>query len=132
MHNTMHMAFNKESMPRKSIPEEANFDYEKWKTDMAEMQSKEKFQKELARFESKKRKNEQLERQRKNGYSKSLPRPEEQDQPVKRKIRDVPLIGDIKKDKLKNSLAMTNEDKAILVARERDMSRNRGICMSEI
>jgi len=41
----------------------------------------------------------------------------------------VPLIGDIKKDKLKNSLAMTNEDKAILVARERDMSRNRGICM---
>ena len=77
MHNTMHMAFNKESMPRKSIPEEANFDYEKWKTDMAEMQSKEKFQKELAMFESKKRKNEQLERQRKNGYSKSLPRPEE-------------------------------------------------------
>ena len=41
----------------------------------------------------------------------------------------MPLIGDIKKDKLKNSLAMTNEEKEKLVAREKDMSRNRGICM---
>ena len=41
----------------------------------------------------------------------------------------MPKIGDIKKDKLKNSLGMTNEEKEKLVARERDMSRNRGICM---
>lgn len=41
----------------------------------------------------------------------------------------MPKIGDIKKDKLKNSLAMTHEEKEKLVARENDMSRNRGVCM---
>ena len=30
MVNTMHMAFNKESMPRKTPPEETPFDYHKW------------------------------------------------------------------------------------------------------
>lgn len=39
------------------------------------------------------------------------------------------MIGDIKKDKLKNSLGMTEREKTNLVARERDMSRNRGMCM---
>ena len=46
-----------------------------------------------------------------------------------RKRKEVPLIGDIKKDKLKNSLGMTNEEKEKLVAREKDQSRNRGVCM---
>jgi len=44
----------------------------------------------------------------------------------------VALIGDIKKDKLKNSLGMSNEEKEKLVTRDKDNSRNRGICMSEI
>lgn len=39
------------------------------------------------------------------------------------------LIGDIKKDKLKNSLGMSNEEKEKLVTRDKDNSRNRGICM---
>ena len=39
------------------------------------------------------------------------------------------LIGDIKKDKLKNSIGMSNEEKEKLVARDKDQSRNRGICM---
>ena len=43
--------------------------------------------------------------------------------------KDVPKIGDIKKDKLKNSMGMTNEEKDKLVAREKEMSRNRGVCM---
>ena len=41
----------------------------------------------------------------------------------------MPKIGDIKKDKLKNSLAMTNEEKEKAVAREVEISRNRGTCM---
>lgn len=53
MHNTMYMAFNKESKPRPPPPEEADFDFNTWKKDMAEMESKEKFRKELARFERK-------------------------------------------------------------------------------
>lgn len=45
MHNTMYMAFNKESMPRKPAPEEVPFDYNKWKDDIAEVTHKKKFQK---------------------------------------------------------------------------------------
>ncbi len=44
MHNTMYMAFNKESMPRKPTPEEVPFDYTQWKQDMAEVGLKKKFQ----------------------------------------------------------------------------------------
>ena len=69
----------------------------------------------------------------KQGLSKTVTRREDKDiaqNSLKRKV--VPLIGDIKKDKLKNSLAMTNEEKEKLVAREKDTSRNRGICMVSI
>jgi len=66
-----------------------------------------------------------------NGLSKSVPKPEEVQQQAekRRRTKAVPLIGDNKKDKLKNSLGMSNEEKSSLVARERDMSRNRGMCM---
>ena len=37
MHNTMYMAFNKESMPRKPPQEEAPFDFRKWKQDIADI-----------------------------------------------------------------------------------------------
>ena len=53
MHNTMYMAFNKESKPRPHPIEETEFDFNTWKKDMAEMQHKNKFQKELERFEGK-------------------------------------------------------------------------------
>ena len=70
------------------------------------------------------------ERLAKFGFSKSLTKrgktPEDEGQPRR---KDVPKIGDIKKDKLKNSLAMTNEEKEKLVQREKEMSRNRGVCM---
>lgn len=39
-HNKMYMAFNKESMPRKPVPEEQPFDYDKWRNDMAEIANK--------------------------------------------------------------------------------------------
>ena len=50
----------------------------------------------------------------------------------KKREAEKPLIGDAKKDKLKNSLGMTNEEKERMVNREKDMSRNRGVCMSEL
>ena len=50
MHNTMYMAFNKESMPRKTTQEETHFDFAKWKEDMAEIQNKKTFQKEIVKF----------------------------------------------------------------------------------
>jgi len=37
MHNTFHMAFNKESMPRKPPTEEVPFCASKWKDDIAEI-----------------------------------------------------------------------------------------------
>ena len=130
MHNTMYMAFNKDSKPRPPPVEEGEFDFHTWKRDMAEMQNKEKFQKELARFEAKKKRVEQQDKMLKQGLSKSVTRKDDQDKGEgKPKRKEVPLIGDIKKDKLKNSLGMTNEEKEKLVAREKDMSRNRGICM---
>ena len=133
MHNTMYKVFNKESKPRPPPPEEVDFDFHTWKRDMAEMQNKEKFKNELARFEEKKKRADLLVKMQKQGLSKTVTRREDQDvaqNSLKRKV--VPLIGDIKKDKLKNSLAMTNEEKEKLVAREKDMSRNRGICMVSI
>ena len=63
------------------------------------------------------------------GLSKALVNKDAQEKPESKRRIEVPLIGDIKKDKLKNSLAMTNEEKEKLVAREKDMSRNRGVCM---
>ena len=94
------------------------------------MQNKEKFKKALIRFDQKQKRGEMQERLAKFGFSKSLTKrgktPEEEGQPRR---KDVPKIGDIKKDKLKNSLAMTNEEKEKLVQREKEMSRNRGVCM---
>ena len=43
--------------------------------------------------------------------------------------KTIPIIGDAKKDKLKNSLLMSNEEKEKLVNRERVSGRNRGVCM---
>ena len=69
------------------------------------------------------------ERLAKFGFSKSLnKRGKTPDDDAPRR-KDVPKIGDIKKDKLKNSMGMTNEEKDKLVAREKEMSRNRGVCM---
>ena len=66
----------------------------------------------------------------KQGLSKSqAPKDDDDGQMKKRRTQPVALIGDAKKDKLKNSLGMSNEEKEKLVAREKDMSRNRGICM---
>ena len=65
----------------------------------------------------------------KQGLSKSrVPKDDDEGQ-VRKKRVEVPLIGDAKKDKLKNSIGMNNEEKEKLVAREKDMSRNRGVCM---
>ena len=73
---------------------------------------------------------EQKERLVKLGMSKSVPKDHHQDAPLPIKKRvEVPKLGDIKKDKMKNSLAMTNEEKEKLQRREREMSRNRGVCM---
>ena len=74
---------------------------------------------------------EQQEKMLKQGLSKTVPKHDEmqEKQAEMRKRKEVPLIGDIKKDKLKNSLGMTNEEKEKLVAREKDQSRNRGVCM---
>lgn len=47
----------------------------------------------------------------------------------KKKLNKITLIGDVKKDKLKHSLGMSNEEKERLVKREKDMNRNKGICM---
>ena len=131
MQNTMYKVFNKESKPLPPPPEEVEFDFQTWKQDMAEMQNKEKLQKELSRFEEKKKRMEQQEKMQKQGLSKSTKRKEDHDEEINRnrKRKEVPKIGDIKKDKLKNSLAMTNDEKEKLVAREKDMSRNRGVCM---
>ena len=66
----------------------------------------------------------------KQGLSISqVPKDDDDGMQKKRKPQPVALIGDAKKDKLKNSLGMSNEEKEKLVAREKDMSRNRGICM---
>ena len=66
----------------------------------------------------------------KQGLSISqVPKDDDDGTQKKRKPQPVALIGDAKKDKLKNSLGMSNEEKEKLVAREKDMSRNRGICM---
>ena len=51
MVNTMHMAFNKESLPRKTPDEEQAFDYNKWKADIVEIEEKDAFKKELAKHE---------------------------------------------------------------------------------
>ena len=73
------------------------------------------------------------ERLAKFGFSKSVTKrgktPDDESAPRR---KDVPKIGDIKKDKLKNSMGMTNEEKDKLVAREKEMSRNRGVCMVSI
>lgn len=52
MHNTMYMAFNKESHPRKvAVPDEP-FNYERWKHNMSEIENKAKFEEALGKFES--------------------------------------------------------------------------------
>ena len=56
MHNTMYIAFNKESEPKKAPPEEQSFDYQIWKNDMNEIVNKRKFHKQLSRFEKKNKK----------------------------------------------------------------------------
>ena len=63
------------------------------------------------------------------GLSRSVPKEPESIRPEERRKKQIPKIGDIKKDKLKNSLAMTNDEKDKAVAREKEISRNRGICM---
>ena len=128
MQNTMYKVFNKESQPRKPAQEEVPFDYHKWKKDVSEMQNKEKFKKALIRFDQKQKRGEMQERLAKFGFSKSLNKRKTPDDDAPRR-KDVPKIGDIKKDKLKNSMGMTNEEKDKLVAREKEMSRNRGVCM---
>lgn len=52
MHNTMYMAFNKESKPRQQVIEEESFDYQKWKQDISEIQNQRKFKNQLSRFEA--------------------------------------------------------------------------------
>mmetsp|Transcript_37184 Transcript_37184/g.45397 ORF Transcript_37184/g.45397 Transcript_37184/m.45397 type:complete len:183 (+) Transcript_37184:322-870(+) len=69
----------------------------------------------------------------KQGLSKSqAPKEGNEESTARKKPANVVLIGDAKKDKLKNSLGMSNEERDKLVAREKEMSRNRGACMSEI
>ena len=133
MHNTMHMAFNKGSAPRKPPTEEQPFDFQKWKQDIAEMDAKKKFHKALERFETKQTRQTQKEKLLKLGFSAAPPKEGEEPAP-KRADRNiaVPLIGEIKKDKLKHSQAMSVDEKERLAARERNMSRNRGVCMVSV
>jgi len=68
----------------------------------------------------------------KQGLSKKLLGPDDE---VARTSKNAPQswwFGDAKKDNLKNSIGMTNEEKEKLVQREKGMSRNRAVCMSEI
>lgn len=41
----------------------------------------------------------------------------------------VEKLGDVKKDKLKTSFGMTNEEKDKLLAKEQATKKNRGVCM---
>lgn len=69
----------------------------------------------MTMFDAKKKRQEQQERLQKLGMSKP-PRDRSEGAAIK-KVK-IPLLGDSKKDKLKNSLGMTNEEKEKLVRRE--------------
>ena len=46
------------------------------------------------------------------GLAKKIPKPEDDDfQPMQIRKKHVPKIGDVKKDKMKHSLAMTNDER---------------------
>ena len=134
----MYTVFKKKdskTIPVAPVPEETpNFNFTKLKEEIKEIEQRKEFQVALERFEGKQKTKELKEKMVKQGLSKSVPRKGDQmDAPDnRRKVKEVPKIGDIKKDKLKNSLAMTEKEKETLVAREKEMSRNRGVCMSEI
>ena len=70
MHNTLFMAFNKETIPRKVSPEVQEFNYQTWQGDLIEIANKDKFKKQLKRFELKKNKEETKERMVKQGLSR--------------------------------------------------------------
>jgi len=80
----------------------------------------------MVMFDAKMKRQAQQERLQKLGMSKP-PRDQSGDAVVRRVT--IPSLGDVKKDKLKNSLGLTNEEKEKLVRREKEMSRNRGVCM---
>ncbi len=61
--------------------------------------------------------------------SKSIAQKNKDEERAKSMPKKIQLIGDAKKDKLKNSLLMTNEEREKLVNRERVSGRNRGMCM---